>query len=117
MDGKPVTIRTIDPPLHEFLPHDDEGQKEVAKELGVLQKLLKKESKHFTNLIRCWVSADAAWTYFPEITEMQARAIFEATVNVKKEGKTVLPEVMIPLVGNVKELKNQNKSFVKLLKQ
>ncbi len=108
MDGKPVTIRTIDPPLHEFLPHDDAGQKEVAKELGVSPKVVKErvEALHEFNPMLGFRGCRLG-LIFPEITEMQARAIFEATVNVKKEGKSVLPEVMIPLVGNVKELKNQ----------
>lgn len=108
MDGKPVTIRTIDPPLHEFLPHDDAGQKEVAKELGITAKAVKErvEALHEFNPMLGFRGCRLG-LIFPEITEMQARAIFEATVNVMKEGKSVLPEVMIPLVGNVKELKHQ----------
>lgn len=108
MDGKPVTIRTIDPPLHEFLPHDEAGQKEVAKELGVTAKAVKErvEALHEFNPMLGFRGCRLG-LIFPEITEMQARAIFEATVNVKKEGKSVLPEVMIPLVGHVKELKHQ----------
>ncbi len=108
MDGKPVTIRTIDPPLHEFLPHDEAGQEEVAKELGISAKLVKErvESLHEFNPMLGFRGCRLG-LIFPEITEMQARAIFEATVNVKKEGKTVLPEVMIPLVGHTKEFKHQ----------
>ncbi|MBX3044094.1 MAG: pyruvate, phosphate dikinase [Candidatus Kapabacteria bacterium] len=108
MDGKPVTIRTIDPPLHEFLPHDDAGQKEVAKELGVTAKAVKErvEALHEFNPMLGFRGCRLG-LIFPEITEMQARAIFEATVNVLKEGKSVLPEVMIPLVGHVKELRHQ----------
>ena len=108
MDGKPVTIRTIDPPLHEFLPHDEAGQKEVAKELGVTAKAVKErvEALHEFNPMLGFRGCRLG-LIFPEITEMQARAIFEATVNVMKEGKSVLPEVMIPLVGNVKELHHQ----------
>ncbi len=108
MDGRPVTIRTIDPPLHEFLPHDDAGQKEVAKELGITAKAVKErvEALHEFNPMLGFRGCRLGLMY-PEITEMQALAIFQATVNVMKEGLKVLPEVMIPLVGNVKELKNQ----------
>lgn len=108
MDGRPVTIRTIDPPLHEFLPHDEAGQKQVAKELGVDFKVVKERvaALHEFNPMLGFRGCRLGLIY-PEITEMQARAIFEATVNVIKKGQKVFPEVMIPLVGNVKELKNQ----------
>jgi len=108
MDGRPVTIRTIDPPLHEFLPHDEKGQKEVAKELGIDAKIVKGrvESLHEFNPMLGFRGCRLGLIY-PEITEMQARAIFEATVNVLKEGINVLPEIMIPLVGHVKELADQ----------
>jgi pyruvate,orthophosphate dikinase len=108
MDGRPVTIRTIDPPLHEFLPHDEKGQKEVAKELGIDAKIVKErvESLHEFNPMLGFRGCRLGLIY-PEITEMQARAIFEATVNVLKEGINVLPEIMIPLVGHVKELADQ----------
>jgi len=108
MDGRPVTIRTIDPPLHEFLPHDEAGQKQVAKEMGIDYKKVKErvEALHEFNPMLGFRGCRLGLIY-PEITEMQARAIFEATVNVMKRGKKVLPEVMIPLVGNVKELKHQ----------
>jgi len=108
MNGRPVTIRTIDPPLHEFLPHDEKGQKEVAKELGIDAKIVKErvESLHEFNPMLGFRGCRLGLIY-PEITEMQARAIFEATVNVLKEGMNVLPEIMIPLVGHVKELADQ----------
>ncbi len=108
MDGRPVTIRTIDPPLHEFLPHDETGQKEMAKAMGVsLQKIKERvESLAEFNPMLGFRGCRLGLIY-PEITEMQSRAIFEAAVNVKKAGQEVFPEVMIPLVGNVKELKNQ----------
>jgi pyruvate,orthophosphate dikinase len=108
MDGRPVTIRTIDPPLHEFLPHDETGQKEMAKAMGVsLQKIKERvESLAEFNPMLGFRGCRLGIIY-PEITEMQARAIFEAAANVKKAGQEVFPEVMIPLVGNVKELKNQ----------
>ncbi|MGB9702241.1 MAG: pyruvate, phosphate dikinase [Candidatus Kapaibacteriota bacterium] len=108
MDGRPVTIRTIDPPLHEFLPHDEAGQKEMAKAMGVsLQKIKERvealaEFNPMLGFRGCRLGI-----IYPEITEMQARAIFEAAANVKKAGQEVFPEVMIPLVGNVKELSNQ----------
>ncbi|MFA6570138.1 MAG: putative PEP-binding protein, partial [Bacteroidota bacterium] len=108
MDGRPVTIRTIDPPLHEFLPHDGPGQKEVAEMIGIPVKKVKErvEFLHEFNPMLGFRGCRLG-IIFPEITEMQARAIFEATVNVIKKGKKVLPEIMIPLVGYVKELKNQ----------
>lgn len=110
MDGRPVTIRTIDPPLHEFLPHDDAGQKEMAKAMGVTPAKIKErvealaEFNPMLGFRGCRLGI-----MYPEITEMQARAIFEAAANVKKGGQEVFPEVMIPLVGNVKELADQEK--------
>ncbi|MGE5479576.1 MAG: pyruvate, phosphate dikinase [Chloroflexota bacterium] len=108
MDGRPVTIRTIDPPLHEFLPHDEEGQMELAQQMGVDPKVVRErvEALHEFNPMLGFRGCRLGLIY-PEITEMQARAIFEAAANVIKEGTPVFPEVMIPLVGNVKELKNQ----------
>jgi len=108
MDSRPVTIRTIDPPLHEFLPHDEADQKQIAKELGVDFKVVKERvaALHEFNPMLGFRGCRLGLIY-PEITEMQARAIFEATVNVIKSGQKVFPEVMIPLVGHVKELKHQ----------
>ena len=110
MDGRPVTIRTIDPPLHEFLPHDDKGQKEVAKMMKVSPAKVKErvDALHEFNPMLGFRGCRLGNLY-PEITEMQARAIFEAAANVKKKGQDVMPEVMIPLVGNVKELDSQEK--------
>ena len=110
MDGRPVTIRTIDPPLHEFLPHDEAGQAELAKEMGISAEAVKErvEALHEFNPMLGFRGCRLG-TMYPEITEMQARAIFEATVNVIKGGQKVLPEIMIPLVGNVKELDGQEK--------
>ena len=105
MDGLPVTIRLLDPPLHEFLPHDDAGQAEVAKQLGVPVEKVKKrveqlhESNPMLGLRGCRLAIK-----FPEIADMQVRAIIEAAIEVKKKGKSVLPEIMIPLVGTVEEL-------------
>ncbi len=108
MDGRPVTIRTIDPPLHEFLPHDDAGQKKVAESLGIPVKKVRErvESLHEFNPMLGFRGCRLGVIY-PEITEMQARAIFEATVEVKKMKRRVFPEIMIPLVGHVKELRSQ----------
>ncbi|APW60228.1 pyruvate, phosphate dikinase [Paludisphaera borealis] len=105
MDGLPVTIRLLDPPLHEFLPHDDAGQNEVAKQLGIPVEKVKRrvEQLHEANpmlgLRGCRLPIK-----FPEIGDMQVRAILEAAIEVKKKGKSVLPEIMIPLIGTVEEL-------------
>ncbi len=110
MDGRPVTIRTIDPPLHEFLPHDESSQRELAGQMGVpFEKVRQRvESLHEFNPMLGFRGCRLGVIY-PEITEMQSRAIFEAAAAVKKRGKGVEPEVMIPLVGNVKELAHQEK--------
>jgi pyruvate, orthophosphate dikinase len=108
MDGFPVTIRTLDPPLHEFLPHDEEGTKKLAKKLKVKGSSLWEnvQSLHEANPMLGHRGCRLG-VVFPEITEMQARAIFEAAVKVQKRGGKVFPEIMIPLVGHVNELKLQ----------
>jgi pyruvate,orthophosphate dikinase len=108
MNGLPVTIRTLDPPLHEFLPHGEEETRKLARKLKVNAKGLwdKVQSLHEANPMLGHRGCRLG-VVFPEITEMQARAIFEAAVNVRKKGITVLPEVMIPLVADVNELKLQ----------
>jgi len=108
MKGKPVTIRTIDPPLHEFLPHDQEGQRALAAEMGIPAEKVhnRVEALHEFNPMLGFRGCRLGLV-FPEITEMQARAIFEAAANVRKAGIPVEPEVMIPLVGHPKELENQ----------
>ena len=110
MDGKPVTIRTIDPPLHEFLPHEEGAQRQLAQQMGISYEKVKQrvDSLHEFNPMLGFRGCRLGIIY-PEITEMQARAIFEAAADVKKGGKDVEPEVMIPLVGNVKELEHQEK--------
>jgi pyruvate, orthophosphate dikinase len=110
MNGRPVTIRTIDPPLHEFLPHEEKGQREVAAQMGISYEKVKErvESLHEFNPMLGFRGCRLGIIY-PEITEMQARAIFEAAAATKKKGLPVLPEVMIPLVGHVKELANQER--------
>ncbi|MGQ9927392.1 MAG: pyruvate, phosphate dikinase [Chloroflexaceae bacterium] len=108
MDGLPVTIRTLDPPLHEFLPHEEHEVEALANKLGVDPKKVKsrvdslREANPMLGFRGCRLGL-----IYPEITEMQARAIFKAAVKVKQEGIDVHPEVMIPLVGHVTELKPQ----------
>lgn len=105
MVGLPVTIRLLDPPLHEFLPHDDAGQKEVADQLSIpVEKVHQrvaqlKEANPMLGLRGCRLLIR-----FPEIADMQVRAIIEAAIIVKKRGIEVLPEIMIPLIGTVEEL-------------
>jgi pyruvate,orthophosphate dikinase len=143
MDGFPVVIRTLDPPLHEFLPKREElmvdiarlpsadikakkamvakydrfGAKGVADLKNVLPELLKRvEELHEFNPMLGHRGCRLGITY-PEITEMQARAIFEAAVQVKQKGVNVIPEVMIPLIGGVKELENQKKIVVQVAEE
>jgi pyruvate,orthophosphate dikinase len=110
MAGRPVTIRTIDPPLHEFLPHEEKGQREIAAEMGISYEKVKARvgSLHEFNPM-LGLRGCRLGIIYPEITEMQARAIFEAAAATKKKKIPVLPEVMIPLVGHVRELANQEK--------
>jgi pyruvate,orthophosphate dikinase len=110
MKGFPVTIRTLDPPLHEFLPHDAKGQGEVARQMGVSAQVIAERVKglHEFNPMLGFRGCRLG-IVFPEITAMQSRAIFEAACNVQKEGVQVEPEVMIPLVGFLPELKAQAK--------
>ena len=108
MDGLPVTIRTLDPPLHEFLPHEKKEIEELADIMGVPAEKLKDkvDSLHELNPMLGHRGCRLGIVY-PEITEMQARAIFEAAANVIKEGVKAIPEIMIPLVGHVNELRAQ----------
>lgn len=114
MNGLPVTIRTLDPPLHEFLPHDDANQKIMAEEMGITldEVKAKVDALHEFNPMLGHRGCRLGITY-PEITEMQARAIMEAACDLAKEGVSVLPEIMIPLVGTNPELKNQKDVVVK----
>ena len=106
MKGYPVTIRFLDPPLHEFVPHEDDDIKALAKEMGLTFEELKNvvEGLHEFNPMMGHRGCRLAVT-FPEIAEMQTRAVIEAAINVNKEGMNVTPEIMIPLVGELKELK------------
>jgi len=108
MDGLPVTIRTLDPPLHEFLPHTEEDTRKLARKLKVKPQHLwdRVQSLHEANPMLGHRGCRLG-IVFPEITEMQARAIFEAAVNMQKKGVKVLPEVMIPLVSDINELRLQ----------
>ncbi|MGD8305765.1 MAG: pyruvate, phosphate dikinase, partial [Ignavibacteria bacterium] len=108
MAGRPVTIRTLDPPLHEFLPHSETDIAELAAELNISEKKLmeKIDTLHEFNPMLGFRGCRLGVAY-PEITEMQARAIIEAAVNVSKKGIKVNPEIMIPLVGHTNEFKLQ----------
>ncbi len=110
MRGLPVTIRLLDPPLHEFVPHDSAKLQELSKVLGVRMSVLKRRvlALHENNPmlghrgVRLGIS-------FPEITEMQIRAIFEATVEIIQSGEKAFPEIMVPVTCTVKELEHQKK--------
>ncbi|NLF31669.1 MAG: pyruvate, phosphate dikinase [Planctomycetes bacterium] len=114
LKGRPATIRFLDPPLHEFVPHDEAGQKEMAQAMGVTPAKIKAkvESLHEFNPMLGHRGCRLGITY-PEITAMQARAVFEAAFAVKGAH----PEIMIPLVGNVKELADQKKIVLDVLEQ
>lgn len=113
MEGYGVTIRLLDPPLHEFVPHEIANQEEMAQELGIslAQVQAKVNSLHEFNPMLGHRGCRLGITY-PEITEMQARAIFEAACQLKKEGVNAKPEVMVPLIGTVKELEMQKKIII-----
>ncbi len=106
MAGRPVTIRFLDPPLHEFVPHKDEEIAELAKTMGLTFEELKEtvEGLHEFNPMMGHRGCRLAVTY-PEIAEMQTQAVIEAALAVRKNGIEIIPEIMIPLVGEIKELK------------
>ncbi len=108
LEGKPATIRLLDPPLHEFLPHTKEQQKDLAKKLGVKPADIERrvEELHEFNPMLGHRGCRLAISY-PEIAEMQAQAIFEAAADCVKKGIAVQPEVMVPLVGYARELELQ----------
>ena len=118
MKGHPVTVRLLDPPLHEFVPHDLKGQQEMAEEMGVpVEKIIAKvEALAEFNPMLGHRGCRLGNTY-PEITEMQARAIIEAAMNVKATGVDVHVEIMVPLVGNHKELRYQKNIIDKTAEQ
>ena len=107
LQGMPATIRFLDPPLHEFLPHNDDEIAELSKTMGLTFEELKStvESLHEFNPMMGHRGCRLAVSY-PEIAEMQTRAVIEAAIEVKTaKGYDIVPEIMIPLVGEVKELK------------
>ena len=110
MEGLPVTVRLLDPPLHEFVPHEEENQREMAEEMGISVKAVKEkvESLHEINPMLGHRGCRLGNTY-PEISEMQARAIIEAAMNLKDKGIKTYPEVMIPLTGTLSEMQMQEK--------
>ena len=110
MKGLPVTIRLLDPPLHEFLPHETGSQREMAKEMHVTLKSIqeKMEALDETNPMLGHRGCRLGIT-FPEITEMQTRAIMEAALNVQQEGIHPTPEIMVPLIGRLREYAQQEK--------
>ena len=118
MHDLPVIIRTLDPPLHEFLPHTDREIRELAKKMNVPFEKLKAKvtSLHEMNPMLGHRGCRLGITY-PEITEMQARAIFEAACEVNREGIKVIPEVMIPLVGDVNEFVHQKRVVLKVAEE
>jgi len=108
MNGKPTTIRTLDPPLHEFLPHEEKEINELAAALGVSSEKIKEKIeslKEFNPMLG--FRGCRLGVVYPEITEMQVRAIIEAACDVAKKGIKVKPEIMIPLVGDLNEFKMQ----------
>jgi pyruvate,orthophosphate dikinase len=110
MNGFPVTVRLLDPPLHEFVPHEEENQAEMAKEMGISASVVKQrvDSLHEFNPMLGHRGCRLGITY-PEITVMQTRAIIEAALNLKKKGVDAKPEIMIPLIGTLAEFENQEK--------
>jgi pyruvate,orthophosphate dikinase len=108
MDGKPVTIRFLDPPLHEFLPEDKGDIEELARDMNLSVDAVEAKIKSLFefNPMLGHRGCRLGITY-PEIAAMQSRAVFEAAAEIVKEGKSIVPEVMIPLVGNVKEFEHQ----------
>jgi len=118
MAGLPVTVRLLDPPLHEFVPHEEENQKEMADEMGISVEAIKQkveDLKEFNPMLGhrgCRLGIT-----YPEITEMQARAIIEAAMELKAEGVKTFPEIMIPLIGTVKEFKLQEEIVRRIAEQ
>ena len=108
MNGLPVTVRLLDPPLHEFVPHDEKGQMEMAKVMGISFKEVNErveglmESNPMLGLRGCRLG-----NMYPEITEMQTRAIIEAALELKKEGIKAIPEIMVPLTAPLKSLRRK----------
>jgi len=113
MDGLPVTVRLLDPPLHEFVPHDEAGQSEMAKVMGITYEEVQNRVRklHEFNPMMGHRGCRLGITY-PELIRMQMRAISEAAINVGMRGIKALPEVMVPLIGTVKELSYTKKEML-----
>ena len=118
MQGLPVTIRLLDPPLHEFVPHDEKGQMEMAKVMGISYQDIHErvedliEANPMLGLRGCRLG-----NLYPEITEMQTRAIMEAAIELKREGIEAIPEIMVPLTGIVHEFKAQKNIIENTIQQ
>jgi pyruvate,orthophosphate dikinase len=118
MDGCPVNIRLLDPPLHEFVPHDLAGQETMAREMGVtVQEIQKRVASLAENNPMLGHRGCRLGITFPEITAMQTRAILSAACELKKEGKDPRPEIMVPLIGILYELKQQKEVIQKVAKE
>ena len=118
MDGCPVNIRLLDPPLHEFVPHDREGQQIMADEMGVsIETIRKRVASLAENNPMLGHRGCRLGITFPEITAMQTRAILSAACELKKEGKNPMPEIMVPLIGILYELKQQKEIIKKVAAQ
>ena len=118
MDGFPVNIRLLDPPLHEFVPHDQAGQEIMAKEMGVsVEEIQKRVNSLAENNPMLGHRGCRLGITFPEITAMQTRAILSAACELKKEGKNPMPEIMVPLIGILYELKQQKEIIQRVAKE
>ena len=118
MDGLPVNIRLLDPPLHEFVPHDLAGQETMAKEMGVsLEAIQRRVASLAENNPMLGHRGCRLGITFPEITAMQTRAILSAACELKKEGKDPKPEIMVPLIGILYELKQQKSIIQRVAKE
>jgi pyruvate,orthophosphate dikinase len=118
MDGYPVNIRLLDPPLHEFVPHDLAGQETMAREMGVsVTEIQKRVNSLAENNPMLGHRGCRLGITFPEITAMQTRAILSAACELKKEGKNPQPEIMVPLIGILYELKQQKEVIQRVAKE
>ena len=118
MDGYPVNIRLLDPPLHEFVPHDAAGQETMAQEMGVsVQEIKQRVDSLAENNPMLGHRGCRLGITFPEITAMQTRAILSAACELKKEGKNPMPEIMVPLIGILYEFHQQKEIIEKVSKE
>ncbi len=118
MDGLPVNIRLLDPPLHEFVPHDLKGQEQMAKEMGVsVEEIQTRVAQLAENNPMLGHRGCRLGITFPEITAMQTRAILSAACELKQEGKNPMPEIMVPLIGILYELKQQKEIIQRVAKE